>query len=320
MVEFRHVSVLHNELVESLKLSPGQIAIDCTAGGGGHTDLMLKAVGSQGKVFAFDRDPNAIEVLTKRFSAELSSEKLILIQAPFGDLAKYLEIHNLFGRVGALAADIGVSSPQLDVAERGFSFAKDGPLDMRMDPTQGLSAADIVNTYSDSELLKIFREYGEEPKAHFVVKAIIKQRLTKPFVTTYDLADLISASIHYKERSRKHPATKIFQALRIAVNDELGQLEALLAAIPKALAPRARCSIITFHSLEDRLVKTFFKSLAEGDSQQFDKRLPLTAQQLEKLENRQFRIIKPFPLVPSDQEMNDNPRSRSAKLRVVERN
>ncbi len=317
--EFKHISVLRDELVQSLHLQAGSIAVDCTAGGGGHTELILQAVGPQGKVLAFDRDPWAREVLTQRFQKELDQGILELIPEPYSQLENVLSQKQLLGKISGVCADIGVSSPQIDHGERGFSFAKDGPLDMRMDPTRGVSAAEVVNTFPEAELLRIFREFGEEPKAHFIVKAIAHRRAQSPISTTFELSELIAANVHYKERSRKNPATKVFQALRIFVNDELGELEALLKAIPAVLAPQGRCSIITFHSLEDRMVKLNFKALSEGDSHQFDRRLPLTAQQLAKLENRQYRIIKPFPLVPSDQEQESNPRSRSAKLRVIER-
>jgi 16S rRNA (cytosine1402-N4)-methyltransferase len=319
MENFEHISVLREELVDSLGLKPGDYAVDCTAGGGGHTRILLDQVGPTGKVYAFDRDAWAQAVLNKRFPEEVASGQLTLIQAPFSDLFSELESRGVAGRIQGLCADIGVSSPQLDHAERGFSFAKSGPLDMRMDQTRGLTAADLVNESTEEELIRIFREYGEDPQARSVTRAILKRRADKPFTETTDLANVVAAASFYKERSRKHPATKVFQALRIAVNAELEELEILLRDFPKVLAPKGRCGIISFHSLEDRLVKQGFKHLALGDKPQFDRHVPITAAQLDAMYEKRFQIIKPFPLEPSDQEVERNPRARSAKLRVIEK-
>lgn len=319
MENFEHISVLREELVDSLGLKPGDYAVDCTAGGGGHTRILLDQVGPTGKVYAFDRDAWAQAVLNKRFTAELASGQLTLIQAPFSDLVPELERLGVIGRIQGLCADIGVSSPQLDHAERGFSFAKSGPLDMRMDQTRGPTAADLVNESTEEELIRIFRDYGEDPQARSVARAILKRRAEKPFSETTDLANVVAAASHYKERSRKHPATKVFQALRIAVNAELEELEILLRDFPKVLAQKGRCGIISFHSLEDRLVKQGFKHLVDGNKPQFDRHVPITAAQLDAMYEKRFQIIKPFPLEPSDQEVERNPRARSAKLRVIEK-
>ncbi len=316
---FEHASVLRAELVDSLNIKPGDLAVDCTAGGGGHTAEILGRIGPQGRVLAFDRDHWAVEELGRRFSSELARGQLEIIQAPFSQLETELGRRGLLGKVHALCADIGVSSPQLDQGQRGFSFNKDGPLDMRMDQNQALSAATVVNTYSPSDLLRIFREYGEEPQARPIVRALLKQRETKPFTSTLELADLISRTIHYKERSRKHPATKVFQALRIEVNGELEELQALLQSLPKALVSSGRAAIISFHSLEDRLVKHSFRKLAEGEREKINRHLPVTASELARLEARQFNLIKPFPIIATEEEQATNPRSRSAKLRVIER-
>lgn len=319
MENFEHISVLRDELVHNLGLKPGDYAVDCTAGGGGHTQLLLEQVGPLGRVFAFDRDTWAQNVLRKRFAQQLTRGQLTLIQAPFSELLPELDSRQLLGRIQGLCADIGVSSPQLDYAERGFSFARSGPLDMRMDQTRGPTAADIVNESTEAELVRIFRDYGEDPQARSVARAILKRRLEKPFTETTDLANVIAAASHYKERSRKHPATKVFQALRIAVNAELEELETLLRDFPKVLSAGGRCGIISFHSLEDRLVKQGFKQLVEGDKPQFDRHVPITAAQLEAMYEKRFQIIKPFPLEPTDQEVERNPRARSAKLRVIEK-
>lgn len=319
MSKFEHASVLLSELVDSLNIQPGSIAVDCTAGGGGHTAKMLELVGPQGRVLAFDRDSWAVKELQRRFKLELEAGQLELIQAPFSQLEAELNQRGLLGRVQALCADIGVSSPQLDQGQRGFSFNKDGPLDMRMDQSQALSAAVVVNTYTAEELLRIFREYGEEPQARPIVRALIKRRESKPFTSTLELADLIASTVHYKERSRKHPATKVFQALRIEVNAELDELQTLLQTLPSVLASQGRAAIISFHSLEDRLIKHAFRKLAEGERGKINRHLPLTAIEVARLESRQFTIVKPFPIVASEDEQAVNPRSRSAKLRVIER-
>ena len=316
-VSFEHITVLREELLDSLCLSPGDYAVDCTAGGGGHTAGLLERVGPNGKVIAFDRDPWAQSVLQKRFVNELKDGRLEIIAEPFSRIKEALEGRGLLGSIHGLCADIGVSSPQLDAAERGFSFAKDGPLDMRMDQTQGVTAADIVNGWSVIELTKLFRDYGEDPQARRIAQAIEKERAKEPLLRTLDLADLVAASVHYKERSRKHPATRVFQALRIEVNGELRELVALLDSIAPAMKPSGRCAIISFHSLEDRLVKNAFRQLAEGHLQHIDKQLPITAVEIDRL--KAFTIIKPFPLIPGDIEQTQNPRSRSAKLRVIEK-
>ncbi len=317
MIPFEHITVLREELLNSLGLTEGDYAVDCTAGGGGHTQGLLDRVGRTGKVLAFDRDPWAQDVLRKRFASEIASGRVELIQEPFSRIRAELEARGLLGRIQGLCADIGVSSPQIDAAERGFSFAKDGPLDMRMDQTQGLTAATIVNEWSEQELTKLFRDYGEDPQARRIAQAILKERARRPFARTLDLADLVAQAVHYKERSRKHPATRVFQALRIEVNGELRELETLLGDAGDAIRPHGRCAIISFHSLEDRLIKNAFKDLAEGHTKHLDRRLPLTAAAIDRL--KRFTIIKPFPIVPGELELEQNPRSRSAKLRVIEK-
>ncbi len=316
-IPFEHITVLRDELLDSLGLAPGDYAVDCTAGGGGHTQGLLERVGPRGKVIAIDRDPWAQSVLKRRFDKELASGQLELIAAPFSQITHELSQRNLVAKIQGLCADIGVSSPQLDAAERGFSFAKDGPLDMRMDQSQGITAAEIVNEWSVPELTRLFRVYGEDPQARRIAQAIERERTKHPFERTLDLADLIAQSVHYKERSRKHPATRVFQALRIEVNGELRELEALLAHVGATLKPNGRCAIISFHSLEDRLIKNAFRALAEGHVKHIDKRLPITAVEIDKL--KKFTIIKPFPKIPGDLELERNPRSRSAKLRVIEK-
>jgi len=318
---FEHITVLKDELVQGLQLKPGDIAVDCTAGGGGHTAGLLEAVGAEGKVIAFDRDQMAVDHLQRRFTAEIACGRLRVEWARFSELGSTLKNLGLEGKIAGVAADIGVSSPQIDVADRGFSFSNDGPLDMRMNKSgTDQSAAEYLATASVQELTKVFRDYGEEPKAKFVAEAIVRTREQSPLTSTTQLAKLVDESIHYRERSRKHPATKIFQALRIVVNDELGELERLLNSGFECLKSGGRLGIISFHSLEDRLVKRRFLDLTgRREEAGLPREVPLTEEQVRVVRNAKGTIIKPFPLVPSDEEINKNPRSRSAKLRVIEK-
>lgn len=313
-----HITVLKNELVDFLSLKKGDAVIDCTAGRGGHTELLLDAVGETGKVIALDRDPDAIAFMETRFASQLQKGQLILRKAPFSQVKAVIAELGLEGKLSGVAADIGVSSPQIDVASRGFSFRADGPLDMRMDSVTGETAADLVNNLSGGELTKIFWEFGEEPKAKFAAQAIVKERAKAPILTTYQLADIVEKAIFYREKSRKHPATKIFQALRIAVNDELGELETLLEDGFSLLKKNGRMGIISFHSLEDRLVKRKFETLT-GKKTKIPRDLPLTEEAWQKMKGAKAQIIKPFPIEPSEAEIEANPRSRSAKLRVLEK-
>lgn len=314
---FSHLTVLKNELISDLNIPVGGIAIDCTAGGGGHTGLMLDQVGYNGTVIAIDRDPVAREHLSKKFSSELKSERLIIAPHEFSHIGHLVNELDIFGKVDSIGADLGVSSPQIDTAERGFSFQKNGPLDMRMNPENDKDASFVVNNYTEQELANIFWRFGEEPKSRFIAKAIIKRREKQPIQTTLELADLIKENIRYKTKSKKHPATKSFQALRIYVNNELGELESLCEDGFKALKPHGRMSIITFHSLEDRFVKRYFKDLANPAADQDLKKIPLSEEELSKLSTAQGKIVKPFPGLPSKEEAEENPRARSAKLRSI---
>ena len=315
---FKHITVLLNELVDALNLQEGDTAIDCTAGGGGHTSLILDKVTSKGKVFACDRDIRAINNLKLRFSKQIEDQSITLLHTAFSNFDKLIPEGT---PCHGICADLGVSSPQIDESERGFSFMQDGPLDMRMSPESLTpSAADIVATYSAQELEKIIKTLGEEPKARFVANAIVKQREIKPITSTIQLADIVAGSIHYKQKSKKHPATKTFQALRIYVNKELDEVRILLEKAFNKLAKGGRLAIITFHSLEDRIVKDFFKEKAGKKANNLIPRdIPLTAAELQSIQNIQGRIVKPFPTLPTQEEINANPRSRSAKLRVLEK-
>lgn len=312
-----HITVMKQELVDALNLQPGDSAVDCTAGYGGHTAELLRLVGPKGRVIAFDRDPAAISFLENRFSKEISTQNIELIRAPFSSLAAHL---TKYGEFQGICADLGVSSPQLDNGDRGFSLQHDGPLDMRMGPDIERSAADIVNQADKQELLHIFRQYGEEPKAHFIADAIIKRRQLTPFTNTLDLAEVISSAVFYKTKSRRHPATRCFQALRIVVNQELKEVDVLCQQAFDLLKCNGRLAIITFHSLEDRVVKQHFKKLHTPAPNLHKLRdIPFLPSHLEEAQSPLAKIIKPFPSVPNDLEIAENSRSRSAKLRVLEK-
>lgn len=312
-----HITVLRHELAEALALKDGDHAVDCTAGYGGHTAELLRLVGRNGQVIAFDRDPRAIHFLNERFRSEICEGRLRLIEAPFSKLAEYLSPED---QIQGICADLGVSSPQLDEAERGFSLQHDGPLDMRMSPQIQRSAADIVNTADKQELIGIFRSFGEEPKAHFIADAIINRRQQQPFQRTLDLAELIASAVFYKTKSRKHPATRCFQALRIFVNEELLEAQSLCEHSLKLLRTGGRLGVITFHSLEDRLVKNFFRKAQDPEPGLHKlKDIPFLPEHLAAAQNPYIKIIKPFPIVPTQQEVTENPRSRSAKLRVFQK-
>jgi 16S rRNA (cytosine1402-N4)-methyltransferase len=313
---YHHITVLKHELVDVLDLKPGHTAVDCTLGGGGHTKLMLEKVGPSGKVIAFDRDLAAIQHAQRLLKPYIDSGNLVLHHAPFSEFRENLG--ELYGKVHGLCADLGVSSPQIDEPGRGFSFMHDGPLDMRMDTSCGQTAADVVNQASAKELQTIFFKFGEEPKSAHLAKCIVEHRTNKPFLTTQDLAQFIKSKLRYNEASRKHPATKVFQALRIYVNGELDELVTLLADLPDALVKGGRASFITFHSLEDRLVKLKFNELqGKTAANQALKGLPLTETQLEKAINRKFEVLTQQPQLPSEEEVIENPRARSAKLRAI---
>ena len=314
-VAFNHVAVLQDELVGALALREGGAGIDCTAGGGGHLDLMLRAFGPKGRVYGIDRDPEAVVALKSRFEKELCDRRLCLLQGPFSEMLGQVPC-----KVDAIAADFGVSSPQLDQGQRGFSFMKEGPLDMRMNPQDPVCAADIVRDYSCEQLAEIFRLWGEEPKALLIARAIVRQREISPITSTIQLADLIRASVRYKTGSRKHPATRVFQALRICVNSELDEISSLLDQALAKLKPGGRLGVITFHSLEDRMVKQFCKkSAGQARDRPVLRGLPLTEKELSGLIRAKAKIIRPFPVKPSEQEISQNPRSRSARLRVLEK-
>jgi 16S rRNA (cytosine1402-N4)-methyltransferase len=300
-----HESVLLAETVARLAPAPGQVIVDGTLGGGGHAAALLAA---GARVIGLDHDPEAL-TFAERKLAEFG-DQFRAVRSSFTKAREVLEQLGIVQIDGALL-DLGVSSRQFDAPERGFSFMHDGPLDMRMDPENPISAADLVNTMSGEQLEKIFRTFGEEPAARKIAAKLVRERLVRPFATTKQLADAVEAVV--PRRGRTHPATRIFQALRIAVNRELEALAAGLQQFTQVLAPGGRLAVITFHSLEDRLVKVFFKERTTA----FLDRPEWPAPRPNPLHI--FKAITGKPVIASDAEQRANPRSRSAKLRVVER-
>ena len=300
-----HVPVMAEEVVALLRPAPGMIFLDGTAGGGGHAEKLLQ-YGAE--VIALDQDADAITICRQRLAPYAC--RLRLCEANYEDADAVLDQLGVKSLGGALL-DLGVSSYQLDTASRGFAMLKDGPLDMRMSRKNPQTAADIVNSASSTELARIFREYGEEPRAMHIAARIAALREQRPIRTTFDLAAAVTSVV--PRTGARHPATRIFQALRIAVNDELGVLVRGLETIAFRLAHGARFAVISFHSLEDRIVKMFFR---DRSAEWIDR-----PEWPEPRHNpaRIFRLLTPHPMDASGEEIQINPRARSAKLRVVER-
>jgi 16S rRNA (cytosine1402-N4)-methyltransferase len=303
-----HIPVLLNEVVAALAPRDGGIYVDGTFGAGGYSTALLEA--AKCEVWAIDRDPDALArgaALVSRFEGRLH-----LVAGRFGDMAKLLAEHGV-RNVDGVALDIGVSSMQIDDRARGFSFLRDGPLDMRME-RQGRSAADVVNTLPEKELAEIILNFGEEKHARRVARAIVAARAERPFSRTLHLADVIRATVR-RALDGIDPATRTFQGLRIYVNDELGELERGLRSAEFLLAPKGRLAVVSFHSLEDRIVKTFMRTRS-ADAARPSRHMPAS---LVKGAAPTFNIISRKPITPTDDEIARNPRSRSARLRVAER-
>ncbi len=306
-MNFSHIPVLLTETIDGLNIKPDGIYVDGTAGGGGHSYEILKRLTS-GKLYSIDQDPDAVAAVTERFKNEPNS---IILKGNFSNMKELLEEKQVYSVDGVLL-DIGVSSHQLDTAERGFSFHEDAPLDMRMSQ-EGLTAADLVNSLSYEELTKIIFTYGEEKYASSIVKAIIKQREIKPVTTTFELAEIIKNSVPQKVRREGHPARKTFQALRIAVNHELDALEKGLNEAFEILNPEGRLAVITFHSLEDRIVKQKMAEWFKGCI--CPKDFPVCV-----CGNKpKAKAITRKPITANSLELDKNLRSRSAKLRICEK-
>ena len=313
MAEFKHITVLLNEAVNGLNIKPDGTYVDCTLGGGGHSGLILSKLSENGKLYSFDQDITAINFNKDKFKEENELGKINFIKSNFRNISEELNKRNILG-VDGILYDLGVSSPQFDNADRGFSYNYDAPLDMRMDQSQSLTARDVVNDWSYEQLVRIFFRYGEEKFAKSIARRIEKVRQQTPIETTGQLVDLIKEAIPAKARRKGgHPAKKTFQAIRIAVNDELGALEESLEQALDLLNPGGRISVITFQSLEDRLVKVMFKqktSLPE---------LPPGLPVIPDSQKVEYKLITGKPIVPSEDEITHNNRAHSAKLRIIEK-
>ena len=314
-MDFHHFPVLLHECLSGLAIKPTGVYLDCTLGGAGHSSEILRRLGPGGLLIGIDRDADAIEAATQRLSSVGTQAHFCCLQGNFHDAAALLKSVETDQSLDGILVDLGVSSHQLDVRERGFSYHDDAPLDMRMDRNQPLSAREIVNTRSEDELNRILRDYGEEKWARQIARVICDRRKASPIETTGQLVDIVDAAIPKKFRSGdgSHPARRTFQALRIAVNDELDPLEGSLRMLVDQLAPGGRLCVITFHSLEDRIVKNTFRNLADPCT--CPKSFPVCVCGKKPT----VKLITRKPITATPEELAQNPRSRSASLRVLEK-
>lgn len=303
-----HQPVMPSEVLAALQPGAAGVYLDATFGRGGHSALLLGKLGPKGSLFALDRDPEAVAAGRERFDDD---ERFRIEQGSFAQLARWAASWGIAGRVDGVLMDLGVSSPQLDDAERGFSFSADGPLDMRFDPSTGESAADWLERATEEQIRQVLSEYGEERFAHRIARAIVTARRQAPIATTGRLAEIVASAVPRREPG-KHPATRTFQALRIRVNDELDALQSALRQAVEVLAPGGRLAVISFHSLEDRLVKRFFRDAA-GRAPRPGRGLPLPE------EPKAVLKLVGGAQRPGEEEVDRNPRARSAVLRVAER-
>lgn len=306
----KHITVLLDEAVNGLGLKEDGIYVDGTFGRGGHSRHILARLGPQGKLIAIDRDPRAIETGEALMKED---PRFTIIHGPFSGLAEYIKELGLAGKIDGVLLDLGVSSPQLDDAERGFSFMRDGPLDMRMDPTSGISAAQWLAKADVDDIGWVLKTFGEEKFAYRIARAIVADRTETPFLRTLQLAQLIERLCPKREK-KKHPATRSFQAIRIYVNSELEEIHKVLDGALEILAIGGHLSVISFHSLEDRIVKRFIRKQEKG--REYPPGLPLTDQQMQH-----GKTLKSLgkALKPSAEEINENARSRSSVLRVAQK-
>ena len=310
MSEFHHVSVLLDECIEGLNIKPDGIYVDGTLGGAGHSSQIAKRL-TTGRLIGIDRDPVALKAAGERLAPY--ADRVTLVHSNFCEIAQVLEDLNIEG-VDGILLDLGVSSPQLDDGSRGFSYMADAPLDMRMNSEDTLSAYDVVNSWSFEELKRILFDYGEERYAPKIASAICKKREEKPIETTLELVDVIRGAMPAQAlREKQHPAKRSFQAIRIAVNDELGSVEKIMKDAIPCLNHGGRLAVITFHSLEDRIVKTAMASAAKGCT------CPPSFPVCVCGKKPQVQVITRKPIVSTDEELERNPRARSAKLRVCEK-
>jgi 16S rRNA (cytosine1402-N4)-methyltransferase len=305
----KHYSVLKNEVIDGLNINPDGIYVDATLGYAGDAKEILLRL-RRGSLFAFDADEDAISYSNQELSKIGNNFKII--HSNFKNLKECLLKENIT-KIDGIIFDLGLSSPQIDEASRGFSFMKDAPLDMRMDKDQKLSAKDIINTYSLNDLMTCFYTYGEEKYSKNIAKTIIKERETKPITSTLELVEIIKKSVPFKYFIKNHPERQIFQAIRIEVNDELNILKPTLEDAIDMLNPKGRICVITFHSLEDRIVKQVFK--ANSEINPLVKGLPEIPSEYKPL----IKLINKKPILPSTKELDENSRSKSAKLRIIER-
>lgn len=310
--QFKHVTVLLDEAVNGLNIKPNGIYIDGTFGRGGHSRLILSQLGAQGRLIAIDRDPEAIKA-----AQAIDDPRFMIKHGPFSAIAEYVEEEGLTGKIDGVLLDLGVSSPQLDDPERGFSFMRDGPLDMRMDPTKGQSAQQWLMDAEADDIAWVLKTFGEERFAKRIARAIVERNHNpeeEPLTRTRHLAELIAKVSPMKDR-HKHPATRSFQAIRIYINSELEEIEKALEGAMNVLAPQGRLSVISFHSLEDRLVKRFIRKNSKGPS--VPAGIPLTEAQIKDLGAAQLRDLG--KMKPSENEIDENPRARSSVLRFAEK-
>lgn len=309
MSELIHQSVLLSESVDGLNIDPNGVYVDATFGRGGHSREILSRLGEHGRLVAFDRDKAAIDAA----QPFLSDPRFSIHHCAFANMKVVINDLGLYGLIDGILMDIGVSSPQLDDASRGFSFQKDGPLDMRMDTGSGMSAAQWLNCASLEEIAKVIKQYGEEKFGTRIAHAVIEQRAIKPLETTAEFAKLIDQAVPVKDK-HKHPATRTFQGVRIFINGELKQLELGLSEGVDVLKSGGRLAVISFHSLEDRMVKRFIKKQSQG--KQYPSKLPVAQELLD-----QGKVLKPIgkAIKPSQAEINQNVRARSSVLRVAEK-
>ncbi|MBU6459946.1 MAG: 16S rRNA (cytosine(1402)-N(4))-methyltransferase RsmH [Proteobacteria bacterium] len=307
MIETKqHLSVMLEQAVQSLNIEPQGVYVDATFGRGGHSRYILQFLGGAGRLIALDRDPDATEA-----AKQIIDQRFYFVRAAFSGIEKVLAQLGV-SQINGLLLDLGVSSPQLDEAERGFSFQKDGLLDMRMDTVQGQSASEWINSATEAELSGVIRELGEERFHKRIARAIVFARKSRPITRTVELAQIVKAAMPAHE-VHKHPATRTFQAIRMHINQELDELKQILEATPRILAPRGRLVVISFHSLEDRCVKRFIASQYKTDP--YPERLPVRAAQIAP------PVMRPVgrARLPDEIEIKANPRARSAVMRVAER-
>lgn len=310
-MEFSHVSVLLAEAIDALAIDPRGTYVDCTAGGGGHSFEIASRLDG-GRLISIDRDSDAVGVVTERLAK--FGDSVTVVRRNYGDVASVLDELGIT-EINGILWDLGVSSYQLDEAERGFSYMADAPLDMRMDRSAALSAYDVVNSYPELELCRVIYEYGEEKFAGRIARRIVERREEKPIETTLELSGIIENAIPEKNRrtEHKHPAKRTFQAIRIEVNGELSSIAPSIEAGIERLVPGGRAAVITFHSLEDRIVKNTFADAAKGCICPPD--FPVCVCGVKP----KVRLVSKKPILPSEEELRVNPRARSAKLRVAEK-